>query len=416
MNFCPFCGQKLPGDSAFCPYCGGSLAGAAQTPPAQTAPVQTAPAPKKRRVWAWVLAVVLVLALAAGIGFSSASGERPASAFSGGILPGPESAADISALADSVLYLECFDPEGELVCTGSGFLINDGTILVTNYHVIRDASHVEVWTADFETSTSADVLLVSDRTADLALLQCKDDLGLSPLTLADSETVQQGDKIYAVGYPLGIANTLSDGLVSSFYLDEGDVETIQITAPISEGSSGGALLNEAGQVVGVTTAGYIEGENMNLAIASSHIWKQLERNSKSKPLMDHYMAIEHPAYFTFVDNFDENSYTPVTAAALFASPAQYDGMLVVVEGYVKTFQAGREDFDYKSSKAENSYEMPCLDPSLNVNTIKPSLFYPSVLYGKFSADPNPSAPSPYLESSLIDGCFYIHALDCYIAP
>ena len=49
-------------------------------------------------------------------------------------------------------------------------------------------------------------------------------------------------------------------------------------------------------------------------------------------------------------------------------------------------------------------------------TMQPSLFYPSVLYGKFSADPNPSAPSPYLESSPIDGCFYIHALDCYIAP
>lgn len=72
--------------------------------------------------------------------------------------------------------------------------------------------------------------------------------------------------MYTASYPLGLAHTLSDGVVSSCYIDENDVDVIQITVAISSGSNGGALFNEDGEVIGVICASYVDGQNLNIAI------------------------------------------------------------------------------------------------------------------------------------------------------
>ena len=85
------------------------------------------------------------------------------------------------------------------------------------------------------------------------------------LKLASTNNVEIGDKIYAIGCPLGLQNTVSTGIVSAFNNENG-LSKIQYTAPISSGSSGGALINNHGKVIGITYASYSDGQNINLAI------------------------------------------------------------------------------------------------------------------------------------------------------
>lgn len=106
------------------------------------------------------------------------------------------------------------------------------------------------------------------------------------MTIADSKAVRQSDVVYAVGYPLGLANTLSDGIVSSRYIDEYGNDIIQVTAAISEGNSGGPLLNADGQVIGVMCAYYIYGQNLNIAIASDALEALLGSEYKKTELKD----------------------------------------------------------------------------------------------------------------------------------
>ena len=173
----------------------------------------------------------------------------------------------IADAAEAVLYLEIYDENGYILSTGSGFLINDNRTLVTNYHVVEDAYYMEAYAENGE-KASVSTLLAYDEVADLAILRMDGPLSVIPLPVVDSDNVRKGDEIYTAGYPLGIANTLADGIVSARYIDFG-VDIIQITAAISDGNSGGPLLNKDGHVVGVVCASYIGGENMNVATASN---------------------------------------------------------------------------------------------------------------------------------------------------
>ena len=262
--FCRKCGKEVPSNVQFCHHCGVELHMLAQP---QTAPVQpvtstvpsdtvhkekTTTKKKKVSVVVWLLLGVMVV-------------------FGGYQLLSQRS---IQSQAKCVVFLEMYNKRDKIIGTASGFFIENGTTLVTNYHVIEGAESIKVFTADGELWTKATVVLAYDKMADLAILRCNSDLGVKPLRLADSDSAKQGDKIYAVGYPLGVANTMSDGIISSRYYDDYNVDVIQITAAISPGSSGGALFNERGSVIGVTSAYYIDGQNLNIAISSNAV-KQL---------------------------------------------------------------------------------------------------------------------------------------------
>lgn len=231
--------------------------------------------PKKRKK-KWIPLVAVCVAIAGVIGFFALRGGN-----------------GLARAAENVLYLEVYDSSDTCIGSGSGFLIKDDVTLVTNYHVIEDAYRMIAMTADGKQSVEVDTVLAYDKDADLAILKCSEKIGVVPLTLADSDQVKQGDAVYAAGYPLGIANTLSDGIVSSRYVDEYGVELLQITAPISGGSSGGALLNKSGQVVGVVCAYYADGQNMNLAIAANMVDYVLEESKHTQSLLGLYLE-KHP--------------------------------------------------------------------------------------------------------------------------
>ena len=253
--FCHKCGAEVPANVQFCHRCGIKLHVLAQPQPTHIAPSGTAhkqKRPAKRKIAAIMLSLFGVIILLGGYQLLSYD--------------------SIQSKADRVVYLEIYDKRQNVTGTASGFFIQDGKTLVTNYHVIEGAESIQVITADKNKRTKATVVLAFDKMADLAILRCNSDLGVKPLNLADSDSAKQGDKIYAVGYPLGLANTMSDGIISSrYYDDEYHVDIIQITAAISPGSSGGALFNTRGSVIGVTSAYYAGGQNLNIAISSNAV-------------------------------------------------------------------------------------------------------------------------------------------------
>jgi len=145
---------------------------------------------------------------------------------------------------------------------GSGFLINaDGQIL-TNYHVISGSSDVEVTMPPDQSRYKAKILM-RDPAHDLALIQIDPKKKLTSfLKLGDSEGLQVGQKVLAIGNPFGLAGTLTTGIVSSLHRkiqseERGDLEDmIQTDAAINSGNSGGPLLDSQGNVIGINTAIY----------------------------------------------------------------------------------------------------------------------------------------------------------------
>lgn len=245
------------------------------------------PQRQKKPKWMLPVALCIIAAIAAGVSlWLRNTGESN----------GQPEPVDVSEIADFVLYLEVFDENDELIGSASGFLVNDQSTLVTNYHVAQEACHIVATDAYGEQSVDVGSILAYDEVADLAILSCDSKASVEPLTVGDSETVRQGDKIYVVGYPLGLANTLSDGIVSSRYLDEYDNDILQVTAAISEGNSGGPLLDANGHVVGVMCAYYVYGQNLNIAIASNTLAALLESGFHKVSLMEWEDRPEIPGY------------------------------------------------------------------------------------------------------------------------
>jgi S1-C subfamily serine protease len=174
------------------------------------------------------------------------------------------------AVSPSVVLIVTNDKNGNALAEGSGFVVDANGLIATNLHVIKGAYSASVTLANGD---SYDNVLVGDADArkDLALIQIKA-VDLRPVRLGDSDAVQVGQHVVAVGNPRGLligANSVSDGIVSAVRQAEG-MHLLQITAPISHGSSGGPLLNDGAEVIGVTQA-TVEGQNLNFAVPADYL-------------------------------------------------------------------------------------------------------------------------------------------------
>ena len=150
------------------------------------------------------------------------------------------------------------------IALGSGFLVGSDGAIVTNYHVIKTGNVAVVKFPD-GTILPVDGVLAIDKFHDLAIIKIHGK-PFPTLTLGNSDQIQVGEEVVAIGNPLGLELTVSNGILSGVRITKEEDKFLQTTAPISHGSSGGPLFNMFGEVVGVNTL-YLEGgESLNFAI------------------------------------------------------------------------------------------------------------------------------------------------------
>lgn len=181
---------------------------------------------------------------------------------------------DIPAIAraanGAVVSIIMSDKDGRPIVQGSGFVVSKDGRIVTNYHVIRSGSSAIVKLSN-GAFFAVDGVLAFDKDRDVAIIKAHGE-DFRTVTLGDSGRVQVGDEAVAIGNPLSLESTVSNGIVSAIRtIKEEGGGFLQITAPISPGSSGGPLFNMAGEVVGITTSGLKSGENLNFAIPINNV-------------------------------------------------------------------------------------------------------------------------------------------------
>ena len=160
------------------------------------------------------------------------------------------------------------DKNSQPVALGSGFFVRQDTIC-TNLHVIKGATQGFVKFIGNKNNYEINGIEAVDSVRDLALLSIERSTAPA-LPLGDSNQIATGDEIYAVGNPQGLEGTFSQGIISSVRKFEQDT-ILQITAPISPGSSGGPILNNQGRVIGIAVSTYKIGQNLNFAIPVSYL-------------------------------------------------------------------------------------------------------------------------------------------------
>lgn len=186
----------------------------------------------------------------------------------------------VSKFGEGVVLIET--PDG----LGSGFIINERGYCVTNYHVVEAQTRVAVTifhrseNGDFERRSVRDVkILALNPHFDFALLEipAQENLKFQPVYIAEDDSHREGDSVFAIGSPLGLERSVSEGIVSTRNRNMNGIVYIQTTAQINPGNSGGPLFNDKGQVVGVINMKLSFGEGLGFAIPVSYL-KHFLRN------------------------------------------------------------------------------------------------------------------------------------------
>lgn len=184
---------------------------------------------------------------------------------------------------ESTVYLRTLNANGDAIGTGSGFFIDTG-LIATNFHVIDGSSSIFVRVVDKEKWYYIEEIAAVDKSHDLVILKVSR-IDTPVLSLANSDTIEIGETVYAMGNPQGWEGTFSEGIISSIR-GENSNKWIQITAPVSPGSSGGAILNKSGEVIGIATLAYFSidpklkvnrSQNINFAVPSNYLKKLLQK-------------------------------------------------------------------------------------------------------------------------------------------
>ncbi|MGH9940459.1 MAG: S1C family serine protease [Blastocatellia bacterium] len=182
----------------------------------------------------------------------------------------------------AVVIIEALDERGSVIGQGSGFIVTPQGAVVTNFHVVQGAASLRVKLPSGDAYKTADVVDVDDA-KDIAIVKIKG-FKLPVVTLGDSDKAENGEAIVAISSPEGLVNSISTGVISG--VRRFDTHRVfQITAPISNGSSGGALFNSSGEVIGVITYLFKSGQNINFAVPINYA-RGMIGDQPSKTLAD----------------------------------------------------------------------------------------------------------------------------------
>ena len=179
----------------------------------------------------------------------------------------------VDAVSEAVVKIS--SPGG----SGSGFFVNDRGFLITNYHVIEKETKIEVTVFEkarngFARKTFKKVKIEAiNPFVDLALLKVEDlgETKARSVYLGDIQRIKAGEDVFAIGNPLGLERTVTNGVVSSTNRAFSGLIYIQTNADINPGNSGGPLFNLAGEVIGVTNMGYIFSGGLGFAIPVNYV-------------------------------------------------------------------------------------------------------------------------------------------------
>lgn len=175
----------------------------------------------------------------------------------------------VKKIKPSAVAIETFDAKGALLSRGSGFFISADKI-ITNNHVIEKSSSVVVHLNNGKRFNVKGVLAI-DGEGDLAVLQVDVPQNLAVPLSIEKLVPQEGESIVVIGNPYGLEGSVTNGIVSAVREISGYGKIIQITAPISPGSSGSPVVNMRGQVIGIATLQAAEGQSLNFAVPSERI-------------------------------------------------------------------------------------------------------------------------------------------------
>ena len=177
----------------------------------------------------------------------------------------PQEIAEIALRSTVVLDIK--KTNGKWLKAASGFVVEEG-LIATAYHVIKDMTvGSTVRTIDETVAHPIGQVVAVDKPHDLAILQAN--IAVPALTLGDSDMVRLGEIVYVLSNPDRYIGTFSVGVISQIQPDGagwGKGALIQMTAPVSKGSSGGPVLNSKGETVGIVLGGDVDGQNLNFAV------------------------------------------------------------------------------------------------------------------------------------------------------
>jgi len=186
----------------------------------------------------------------------------------------------VKRIEPSIVLIQTYDKEGKPLAQGSGFFISKNGDVITSRHVILDAFRAEIKTAQGKVYSITQVV-AEDKEGDIIRLSVDiPQKEVKPLSVSSSYP-EVGEKIVVVGNPLGLELTVADGIVSAVRDVPSFGKIIQITAPVSPGSSGSPVVNMKGEVIGVATFQLSEGQNLNFAIPGQRIIKLKSGTGKS---------------------------------------------------------------------------------------------------------------------------------------
>ena len=184
----------------------------------------------------------------------------------------------------AIVRIESIVP-GKGTAVGTGFVVDASGLIATNLHVIKDTQSLKVKMLDGKEYAVQRIVAV-DPQRDLALVRIAKK-GLPTLPLGNSDEVSAGDRVVAIGNPLGVFDyTVSDGLISAVRQLDANLTVLQISAPISQGSSGGPLFNPYGEVIGVATAVSAEGQNLNIGVPSNYLRAMVASPGRGESIAD----------------------------------------------------------------------------------------------------------------------------------
>lgn len=243
----------------------------------------------------------------------------------------------------NVFLIETFDAEGKPIARGTGFFIAGphGAVAVTNAHVIKGASKA-VCTLSNGSKIEATEVTAYSESIDVAALSLPGSTNQALLPVENSVTV--GESVAVLGNPLGYENTLSSGIVSGLRSSkDGSIDYVQITAPISHGSSGSPVLNASGRVIGLASLVNIDGQALNFAISTPTILKVLSAELKLQTFSSLVLANDqqyqeriHAGNDALFVKHDEGSAIKIFQGVLSEYPKNIEAATGLTEAYIRS--------------------------------------------------------------------------------